>query len=98
MKVSDQLSNQHFKEYESRLRHIDELLFRVDQNLNKPPEFDGELSKIREERLQLQNHMEQLRRDNQEKWQFDSIDQAGPMIIWDAVAKKLEELVERIEK
>jgi len=98
MKVSDKLSNQHFKEYESRLRHIDELLTRADQTQNKHPEIDNELSKIREERQQLQNHMEQLRRENQEKWQFDSIDEAGPLIIWDAVAKKLEKLVERIEK
>lgn len=98
MTVIDSLSNQHFKEQESRLKHIDELLERAEQSKKDRTEFDEEINQIRNERAELLQHLNALKKKSQDEWQTDGIENAGPMIIWDAVAKKLEKLLERIER
>jgi len=96
----DQLANQHIREYESRLLHIDELLHRVDKGKEEyasKSEIDIQLEELRAEREKLSQHIEDLKQKSFNEWQVTEIEQAGPMIIWDAVAKRLEKLVERIE-
>jgi len=98
MTVIDRLTDQHFREYEARLKHIDEMLERASQSKKDRSEFDDELNEIRTERAELLNHLNALKKKSQDEWQTDGIENAGPMIIWDAVAKKLEKLIERIER
>jgi len=98
MTVVDRLTDQHFREHEARLKHIDELLERASQSKKDLTEFDDELNEIRTERAELLNHLNSLKKQSQDEWQTDGIENAGPMIIWDAVAKKLEKLIERIER
>ncbi len=96
----DQLANQHILEHESRLSHIDELLSRADKGKQKETslsEIELQLAELRAEREKLSQHIEELKKKSFDEWQVTEIEQAGPMIIWDAVAKKLEKLVERIE-
>lgn len=97
MTVVDHLTEQHFREYEARLKHIDELFGRAD-NSKGSVGFETELDEVRAERLELLTHLNALKKKSQEEWQMEGIEQSGPMIIWDAVAKKLEKLVERIER
>ena len=98
MTVIDRLTDQHFKEYEARSKHIDELFERADQSMKNRTEFDDELSRVRAERQELLNHLSELKKKSLEEWQTEEIEQSGPMIMWDVVAKKLEKLVERIER
>ena len=98
MTVIDRLTEQHFKEYEARSKHIDELFARADQSTKNRIEFDDELNVIRAERAELLTHLSELKKKSQQEWQTEGIEQSGPMIMWDVVAKKLEKLLERIER
>ena len=95
----DQLANQHIREHQSRLLHIDELIRRVDEGLTKTKpqsEVEMQLSELRADREKLSKHIEELKRKSIEEWQVAEIEQVGPLIIWDAVAKKLEHPLERV--
>ena len=98
MTVIDRMAEQHFLEYESRLKHIDELFTRAKQSRNEREEFDDELNSLRAERLELLSDLNAIKKKSLEEWQTEGIEKTGPMIIWDVVAKKLEKLVERIEQ
>lgn len=97
----EQLIEQHIREYESRLKHMDEVLARARQgaeHLPEPEEVTAELAELDREREKLVTGIEDLRRRSREEWQHDEIEKAGPMIMWQAVAKRLERLLERIER
>lgn len=93
------LVEQRVLEYESRLKHFDELLLQAEEGLRgleDSSRYDGELAALREERTKLLNHIAEIKRHTHEEWQEDTIEEVGPMIVWEAVAKRLESLVERI--
>ena len=46
---------------------------------------------------ELTRHIESLKATRAEKWQSEAFEKAGPMAVWDAVAGRLERLVERLE-
>ena len=98
MSVEDQLVEQHYKMYESRLARIDELLAKADKAVSGKPEFADELAQIRHERESLLAELEKIKARTKEEWQEDELKDAGPMMIWDAVAKKLEQLLEKLER
>jgi len=101
MTTIDKLAEQHIREHESRLTHLDELLHRAQQKtegVSEKSDLLQELDEVRQERSSLENHIRELKQKSMDEWQVSEIEQAGPMIIWDAVAKKLEKLVERLEK
>ena len=86
-------------EHQARLKHFDELLKQAEKGLSaktEATEFSEELTQLRQERKKLLEHIEQLKSQTREEWQESTIEEAGPMIIWEAVAKRLESLVERI--
>ncbi len=95
MNQKEHLIEQHVLQYQARLAHIDELVERVENgnNLNDASELCDELCQIRKERQALIDHINQLKMKTREEWQENTIEEAGPMIIWEAVAKKLERLL-----
>ena len=98
MTTIDRLTEQHVREYDARLKHIDELFERAGQSIGNREDFDVELNAVRAERVELLDHLNALKKKSQDEWQTEGIEQSGPMILWDIVAKKLEKLVERIER
>ena len=95
----EQLAEQHIREHESRLKHIDELLARA--HAAAGPEQAGigaELEKLTAEREELAGHLEKMRLRPFDDWREKEVELAGPMGIWDAVAQQLEKLVERLER
>ena len=98
MTVADQLTDMHFKQYESRLKHMEELFERANKQQEKLAEFEDELGEIRAEKDELIKHLNMLKQKTQEEWQIEEIEQSGPLLVWDAVAKRLEKLVEKIER
>ena len=100
MTTVDKLAEQHIIQHESHLRHIDELLERADKGIgevSEPSDVNGQLKEIRQQREKLLSHIEELKRNTAEEWQEEKIEDVGPMVIWEAVAKQIEKLVERIE-
>jgi hypothetical protein len=84
----EQLAERHMREYTARLKHIDELMERAEKaaaaKQGIPPEdLEEKRRKLADELLQHET----------EDW----AEKGGPMVLWDIVAKRLEDIVERIE-
>lgn len=96
-----QLVEQHIKEHESRLKHIDELLERARKIVAEQPKYadtGSRLVDIARERDRLASRLDDLRLRSLQDWQDEELEKAGPMAVWDAVAMQLERLVETIER
>lgn len=98
MNQKEHLIERHILQYQARLHHIDELVDRVEKgdNLRDAAELCDELTQIRIEREALLEDIQALKDKTREEWQENTIEEAGPMIIWEAVAKKLEGLIKRV--
>lgn len=95
----EELVEQHIREQESRLKHIDELLLRARKNTDhEQPESNAELEKLIAQRDELAGQLDKMRLRPGNDWKEKEIELAGPMGIWDAVAQQLEKLVERLER
>ncbi len=100
MTTKEQLIEQHIREYESRLKHIDELYARAHEaaeNLDDDHSARAELEEFAEQRGELKKKAEQLKSLPASNWREETIRAAGPMAIWDILAQKLEDFVERHE-
>jgi len=89
----DRLAEQHIQQYESQLKHIDEVMARAQKASSDSAKLDAELKELAEHRGELASYIEELR----EKAPFEWMEEGGPMVLWDLVAERIEELVERIE-
>jgi len=88
----DDLVDQQVKEYNSRLKHIDEL---AEQAAALEEESHAaELAELKSERNKLADYLKELEQNPSEK----PLEKSGPMAIWDIVAQRLEKLVEKIHK
>jgi hypothetical protein len=93
------LTEQHMLEFESRLKHIDELLTRAKEGVTGEQEDQAaELKELTSKREKLADQLTEMRLKPGEDWQEKEIEQAGPMGIWDAVALQIENLIERLGK
>ena len=100
MTTKEELIGQHIREYEARLKHIDELYERAEKataHLDEAHDSRSELQTLAAERQKLQQENDDLQTLSLKNWQEDSIQQAGPMAIWDILAQKLEGFLERHE-
>lgn len=101
MTTKEQLIDQHIREYESRLKHIDELYERAHQateHLDDEHEVRSELKDYELQRSRLQKHADDVKTMPVEKWREETVQNAGPMAIWDILAQKLEDFLERHDK
>lgn len=88
----DDLVDQKVTEYNSRLKHIDEL---AEQAAALEEESHlAELAELKSERNKLADYLKELEQNRSEK----SLEMTGPMYIWDVIAQRLEKLVEKIIK
>jgi len=85
----DQLAEQHIRQYESQLKHLDEVMARAQDKSAESAELK-ELAKHRDE---LADYIQELR----DKAPYEWMEEGGPMVLWDIVGERIEELVERIE-
>lgn len=94
------MMQQNVIEYESRLKHFDNLIERAHKGVGKNPEhaeIRDSLERLKQERDRFSGWIEKLRLKPLGNWRVEEIEMAGPMGIWDAVGQQLEKLVERIE-
>ena len=97
----NQLAEQNIDLYESRLKHIDELLERSGQGISGHPEqadLSAQLAGLKHERDKFARHIDALKQGTIAESQEKLIEGSGLMGIWDALAQQLEKLVEHIER
>jgi len=100
MTTREQLIEQHIREYESRLKHIDELYQRAQQAAVHPGAgggADDELKDLKAQLSLLRETTHRIKTMPMDKWRAETASSAGPMAIWDIVAQKLEDFIERHE-
>jgi hypothetical protein len=100
MTNKEHLIEQHILEYESRMKHIDELYQRAHQAAGKTDNADHAQSRLHEftaQRALLQETTDSIKTMPLDKWREATLHNAGPMAVWDILAQKLEDFVERHE-
>lgn len=85
----DRLAEQHIRQYESQLKHIDEVMARADRE----KAASADLKELADHRTELADYIQELR----DKAPYEWMEEGGPMVLWDLVAERIEQLVERIE-
>jgi hypothetical protein len=101
MTDTNHLMRENIMEYESCIKHFDELIVRAEKAIGKGPEHveaRDSLANLKQQRDKFASLLDELRLKSLENWRVDEIEKAGPMGIWDAVGQQLEKLVERIER
>lgn len=101
MTTENQLIEQHIREYQSRMKRIDELLERAQKGISEtgvPEATRAELEEASRGREKLATLYDELKLTSTENWRKEEILKSGPMGLWDAVAQQLEKLVERFER
>ena len=100
MTITEKIADQHIREYESRLKHLDELFERAKQasaRLDDGHALKSELGQYEEQYNDLANQTAKPGKRPYAHLPEDIIASAGPMAVWDILSQKLEDLVERIE-
>ena len=98
MHSKEQLVELHIREYESRQKHVDELLHTVREHAENKPELQNDLKAFREKRDGLSEELTELKQRPIDEWAIHEIEDAGPMGIWYGLISELETLIERVEK
>ena len=95
------MRERHILRYESRQKHLDELLARAREHTGEGPEHAdvrAHLDQLTEEHGRLSDQLDALKQRDFDDWHEEEIEHAGPMAIWDALAQQAEKLVEKLEK
>ncbi|MEJ2180163.1 MAG: hypothetical protein P8Y28_06910 [Gammaproteobacteria bacterium] len=88
----DKLAEQHIAEHEARLKHIDELMQEAERAGDE--ESKTELTELKEKQTEMGDYIEELKEKSPEQL----METAGPMVMWELVAQRLEKLIEKIKK
>ena len=100
MSNTEHLIEQHIREYESRMRHIDELYERAHaaaSTADEASDAHGTLGELSAQRSLLHQTTHELRNNPRDHWHEKIASSAGPMAVWDVLAQKLEDFLERHE-
>ena len=100
MSNKEHLIEQHILAYESRLKHIDELYVRAHEateQLDKTHDAHSQLQDFKSQHQQLRQEADEVKSMSLDQWRKETVRNAGPMAIWDILAQKLEDFVERHE-
>lgn len=96
--TTSSLVDQRIKEYDMRLKHLDDLLGQAHEKVGRSsvPDASEQLAMLKKERDKLAGWVDEIKRKPPGSLREDETMKAGPMGIWDAVAQQVEKLVERI--
>lgn len=94
MPMPEQIAEMNIREYEARLKHIDELVEEAEVAAADDAVVTHGLLELKKEKERINDYIEGLK----EKSPKEFMNTAGPMVIWEILAEKLEHLVEGIKK
>lgn len=101
MTNTEHLVHQHILEYHSRQKHLDGLFEKAKQasdHLAEDHEIKRSLRQLAEEKSGLESKTKDISAMDVSHWRDETIQKAGPMAVWDILAQKLEDLIEKMEK
>lgn len=90
---------QHVLEFQSRQKHMEELLAQARELAGAEPEradVRSEIERLAKEHDRLSGLLDRLRQKAPGDWQEEQIAYDGPMAVWDIIAQDLEKLIERL--
>lgn len=97
----DDLVDRHVREYEMRLKHLDDMLDRAREKVDRRPDLPDaarKLSDLEDRRGSLAKQIREIKDKTLDHWEEKEVAYAGPMAIWDIVAIEIEHLIERLER
>ena len=94
MPTSDKLAELSVKEHEARLKHIDELMEKAQAAKLQDQKTKDELAAISKEREKMGDYIDNLKQKSPQQF----MEAAGPMVMWEIIAEKLEHIIEKIKK
>jgi hypothetical protein len=99
MTQTNLLVQQHVYDYESGLKHVDEMTTHADTGLSATENGRGDerSAEAATESNRLFDGIEAFKKRHPEQWPDDDLEKIGPMVVWDTVAQQLEKLVEHLE-
>lgn len=92
----EKIVEQHIHQYISRLQHIDELMEEAHKNpdkLDADTEARDELSDLKQQRDDFADYIDSLK----EKSPQQLLQVAGPMVMWELIAQRLERIIGKIK-
>jgi len=95
------IAEQHILEYESRQKHVGELLGRAREKISTGAEHSdvrARLEELEKEQDMLTVRLDEFKLEHLDNWREEEIEKSGLMGLWDALAQQLEKLTERLEK
>ena len=95
------LIEQHIREHDSRRKHFDELAEQARERVGESAEQKearDQLAELMAERDKLMVRIDEFKLKSLDQWREEEIERSGLMGIWDALAQKLEDVVERLER
>ena len=93
MSTSDQIAEMSIRKHEAQLKHIDELVEKVEKSAPEDEAVSRELEPLKQEREKMGDYVEGLKQKSPQEF----METAGPMVMWEIVAEKLEHLIEKIK-
>ena len=93
MPTSDQIAEMSIRKHEAQLKHIDELVEKVENAAPEDEAVSEELETLKQEREKMGDYVEGLKKKSPQEF----METAGPMVMWEIVAEKLEHLIEKIK-
>ena len=95
------MAEQHMREYESRQKHIGELLERVREKTttrDTHSDIRARLEELEKEQDRLIVRLDEFKLKDPENWREEEIEKSGLMGLWDALAQQAEKLAEHFDK
>jgi uncharacterized coiled-coil DUF342 family protein len=97
----NQLAEHDIDQYESQLKHIDELLGRAKgiEGGHEYADIHAQIASVKNERDRYARHIDALKQKSTDDLHEEMIKDTGPLgIILDALAQQMQSLLERIER
>jgi len=101
MTQRNHLVEQHILEHEARLKHVDEVIEQSSDHLasdKSSAETSQLLESLKSDRDILDDHLTELKEQENMENAEAMIANISPLDIWNTVADKLEQLAERLDK
>lgn len=94
MPMPEQIAEMNIREHEARAKRIDELMEKAEAEASGDAIISHGLTEIKKEKERIDDYIEGLK----EKSPQEFLETAGPMVMWEILAEKLEHLIEGIKK
>jgi hypothetical protein len=93
MNESVRLAEQHVREWDSHLRHLDEMWEKARSAPSRPPEIDAQLMQIRQDRDEIAKALDALRHEPFDAWPKGARPPGGLGTTLETVGDELQRVV-----